>query len=566
MFSKINVFITLTKNLYRILDNSEKVKLNIYTILSVFNTFLEIVSVATIVFLLFIITGEAPSSSKISEYVLYFINKQDPLLSSAILMISIILIKTLFQLVYYYNQEKLGYNIQKRLTNVLYYKFINSDYEDYLSRNSSKILRILTIDSFKISNGIISPIITIINEILLLSFITVFIFSYDILLGISVYFISILMLLIFSLRINKIMKKLGVIINSFNTARIKSINESFRSFDIIKLHKKTLNFENKYKFQTDKITDAGFKSIFYMKIPKSIYEFVIFTLLFFLILIFKITGKVDALVPILSVLAISVYKIIPSLNKLSNSLQAIQLFSKPFADIIEFLKIKQDQELNDDIIDFKTLSYSDISFNYFDKKDILSRINLEINKGDFIGIFGESGSGKSTLIKLLSGLLIPKNGKILMNSMEIKSDNLKNYFSYVPQDSTILDNNISVNISLNFDTDRINKERIIEVLKQVELYSIFKDKMDMNLGENGSKVSGGQKQRICIARALYHEKKILILDESTSNLDNSTEKKILSLLNRLNEFLTIIFISHRENSFKYANKKYLIRENNIEQV
>jgi len=362
------------------------------------------------------------------------------------------------------------------------------------------------------------------------------------------------------------MKKLGVIINSFNTARIKSINESFRSFDIIKLHKKTLNFENKYKFQTDKITDAGFKSIFYMKIPKSIYEFVIFTLLFFLILIFKITGKVDALVPTLSVLAISVYKIIPSLHKLSNSLQAIQLFSKPFADIIEFLKIKQDQELNDDIIDFKTLSYSDISFNYFDKKDILSRINLEINKGDFIGIFGESGSGKSTLIKLLSGLLIPKNGKILMNSKEIKSDNLKNYFSYVPQDSTILDNNISINISLNFDTDRINKERIIEVLKQVELYSIFKDKMDMNLGENGSKVSGGQKQRICIARALYHEKKILILDESTSNLDNSTEKKILSLLNRLNEFLTIIFISHRENSFKYANKKYLIRENNIEQV
>lgn len=566
MFSKINVFITLTKNLYRILDKSEKVKLNIYTILSVFNTFLEIVSVATIVFLLFIITGEASSSSKISEYVLYFINKQDPLLSSAILMISIILIKTLFQLVYYYNQEKLGYNIQKRLTNILYYKFINSDYEDYLSRNSSKILRILTIDSFKISNGIISPIITIINEILLLSFITVFIFSYDILLGISVYFISIIMLLIFSLRINKIMKKLGVIINSFNTARIKSINESFRSFDIIKLHKKTLNFENKYKFQTDKITDAGFKSIFYMKIPKSIYEFVIFTLLFFLILIFKITGKVDALVPTLSVLAISVYKIIPSLNKLSNSLQAIQLFSKPFADIIEFLKIKQDQELNDDIIDFKTLSYSDISFNYFDKKDILSRINLEINKGDFIGIFGESGSGKSTLIKLLSGLLIPKNGKILMNSMEIKSDNLKNYFSYVPQDSTILDNNISVNISLNFDRDRINKDRIIEVLKQVELYSIFKDKIDMNLGENGSKVSGGQKQRICIARALYHEKKILILDESTSNLDNSTEKKILSLLNRLNEFLTIIFISHRENSFKYANKKYLIRENNIEQV
>lgn len=566
MFTKINVFISLTKSLYKILDKNEKVKLNFYTVLSVFNTFLEIVSVATIVFLLFIMTGEASSSSKISEYVLYFINKQDPLLSSAILMISIILIKTLFQLVYYYNQEKLGYNIQKRLTNLLYHKFINSDYEDYLSRNSSKILRILTIDSFKISNGIISPIITIINEVLLLTFITLFIFSYDILLGISVYLISIIMLLIFSLKINTIMKKLGVVINSFNTSRIKSINESFRSFDVIKLHKKTLDFEDKYKFQTDKVTDAGFKSIFYMKIPKSIYEFVIFTLLFFLILTFKITGKVDILVPTLSVLAISVYKIIPSLNKLSNSLQAIQLFSKPFVDIIEFLKIKQDQILNDDIIDFRTLSYNDISFNYFNKKDILSRIKLEINKGDFIGIFGESGSGKSTLIKLLSGLLIPKNGKILMNSIEIKSDNLKNYFSYVPQDSTILDNNISVNISLNFDTNKINKERIIEVLKQVELYSIYKDKMDMNLGENGSKVSGGQKQRICIARALYHDKKILILDESTSNLDNSTEKKILSLLNRLNKFLTIIFISHRENSFKYANKKYLIQENNIEQI
>ena len=112
----------------------------------------------------------------------------------------------------------------------------------------------------------------------------------------------------------------------------------------------------------------------------------------------------------------------------------------------------------------------------------------------------------------------------------------------------------------------IDMAKIIDVLVKVELYAKFKDKMNEKLGENGIKISGGQKQRIAIARALYHKKQVIVLDESTSNLDPSSENNILDLLVKINKMVSIIFINHKQKSLRDCNKLYRINNNIIEKI
>ena len=303
--------------------------------------------------------------------------------------------------------------------------------------------------------------------------------------------------------------------------------------------------------------------MFYAKLPKNIFELFIFTFLFFVIIILDYTNRNEQLITYLSILAVSIYKIIPSLNKISSSLQVIQYFASPFSEIIKILNEPINIPAKYLTDKFKVIDYERISFNYLKGKSIFNNVDFKISKRDFIGIYGPSGSGKSTFIKLICGLLIPSKGNVKINDKKIKSNILHNYFSYVPQDPFILDESIVTNIAFNFSNEKIDFERITNVLKKVKLFEKFKDRLYDTLGDSGVKVSGGQKQRIAIARALYHDKKIIILDESTSNLDPNTESKILELLKILNQNLTVILISHKQESMIYCNKIYEINKNKV---
>ena len=557
--NKIFVLLRLSKSIISVLSSNEKVRLMFFGTLSIFNTFLELLTITFIINLLFIIGGKNTDETFFSSFYEISIIGQSPILISSILMISTILIKSAFQVYFNYNQEKISHDIQKRLSIRLFSNFLFSRYEDYTNQNSSLLLRILTRDSVAISNSLINPFISVINEILLIIFITFFIFYYDLILGISVYVISTILIIAFSIYFNNKVKRLGDTFVSSDTRRIKNINESFKSFDFIKLHFKEKIFIDLYSNHTDKLTRSGFKNIFFLKLPKIIYEFFIFLFLFILIITLYYINRTDMLISFLSVLAVSIYKIIPSLNKISNSFQAIQFFSAPFYDIIKFLNIDTDKVNPINKIEFNSINYKNVTFRY-GEKDIFRNINFKIEKGDFIGINGSSGSGKSTLIKILCGLLIPNNISLTIDNKPFKIKNLKNLFSYAPQDPSILDENIYKNISFQFDENKIDKNKIDRILKKVDLKLGFDNLTKQKLGENGIKISGGQKQRVLIARAIYHEKKILILDESTSNLDPKTEIKILELLKSLNKEITIIFISHKKDSLKYCNKIYEISE------
>lgn len=561
LFSKAKIFFNLLKTLFQVLTNRERKVFFIYLILSVINTILEIVSISIIILLLLLISGQDISDSNLS-IILDIIPFNQTIYNISYLMISIILLKTIFQIVFNYNQEKISYKITKRINVSLFEKFINSSYKDYINENSPKILRILNQESIRLGNQLISPFITIINEIFLLALIISFIFFYDPILGIAFCLMSIILLLGFTLSVNKIVKGLGKNLAEANTSRIKLINETFRGFDIIKLFNKNETFKLQFDNMSKKVTDAAFKNLFYLKLPKSIFELVIFFVVFCMIFILVSINNEALLISYLSVSAVSIYKVIPSLNKLSNAFQGIQYFSTPFKEIVNYLEINQEKFYNPSIDQFKIIEYRNLSFKY-EIDLILDNIDFQIKKNDFIGIYGPSGSGKSTFIKLVAGLINPDLGEILIDNNKINPIDLRSYCSYVPQDSIVFDEDIFTNISLEFQHSKIEKDKVLEILRKVGLYDKFKDNLSSSLGESGIKISGGQKQRIAIARALYHNKSILILDESTSNLDSKTETKIIDLLKRISSEISIIIISHKKSSLKQCNIIYEINNKKL---
>ena len=126
-----------------------------------------------------------------------------------------------------------------------------------------------------------------------------------------------------------------------------------------------------------------------------------------------------------------------------------------------------------------------------------------------------------------------------------------------------MDEDVFSNISLEFQQSKIDKNKVVDTLKKVDLFEKFKDNLDSSLGESGVKISGGQKQRIAIARALYHNKSVLILDESTSNLDVKTEARIIDLLKKLSSEISIIIVSHKKSSLEKCNIIYEINNKKI---
>ena len=204
------------------------------------------------------------------------------------------------------------------------------------------------------------------------------------------------------------------------------------------------------------------------------------------------------------------------------------------------------------------------------KENLLTNINLEIKKGHSIGIFGPSGSGKSTLINIILGLIQQDSGEIFVDGKKV--DNFdpawKQLIGYVPQDINLINDNLKNNITLNLD-EKFDKEKMQEAIKVSKLNDFVNklpNGLNTDLGEFGNKISGGQKQRIGIARAIYREPSIIVLDESTNSLDTNLEQEIIQSITEIKKNYSSIIISHRETTINRCDYIYELNKEGIKQI
>ena len=207
----------------------------------------------------------------------------------------------------------------------------------------------------------------------------------------------------------------------------------------------------------------------------------------------------------------------------------------------------------------------DIHFAFSDKPEIISNLNLSIRKGECVGIRGISGAGKSTLVKLLMGYYQPASGEVIVDDLKIdEQHSALELFSYLGQDPYIINGSIADNVV--FGSEEKEESRMLKALEMAAFTwpEAAGDILKEEVGDHGSRLSEGQKQRLALARAIYHNSEVLILDEPSSALDDATEKILFShLLALKNLGKTLIIIAHREKVFDICDSVYTLENRHL---
>jgi ABC-type bacteriocin/lantibiotic exporter with double-glycine peptidase domain len=251
------------------------------------------------------------------------------------------------------------------------------------------------------------------------------------------------------------------------------------------------------------------------------------------------------------------YKLIPGIVKIINMSAQIKTYEYTIDDLVHLKKVKKRPVQSAEII-LASMAFRDVSFNY-SGRTILNNINFEIKGGDFVGISGPSGKGKSTFINLMLGFLDQHSGDILINDATSDVTMRQRFWkriAYVQQRPFLLHDSVRTNITLSEETnDNAWLQEVIDVTGLREIIDQSPDGINKMITENGKNISGGQRQRISIARALYKNADLIILDEPFSELDADSESRILEHLRSLSENgKMIVMITHKKDNLLYSNK------------
>ena len=355
--------------------------------------------------------------------------------------------------------------------------------------------------------------------------------------------------------------------------RLKALFEGLQAIKEIRILRRQEKFINSFIYNQEKILEIGINLIVFNAIPRIALEFLAVLAMSVMVVYLNLRGFDNSqIITTLSLFAVAAFRTMPGLNKLTVNLQNMK-YGAVHVDFLYEELSNLNNEINNEKINyskfkdkkinsFKEIQISKIRFKYKRDKELktLNDISLSIKENDTIGIIGPSGSGKSTLINLIMGLFSPDEGEILLDGVNINhvKESYQKLIGYVSQNIYLSDDSIRNNIAFGINPENIDNEKIMKVIKLASLEEFIgslPDRENTIVGETGTRISGGEKQRIGIARALYNDPKLLVLDEATSSLDTITEENIISsVINNFKGKITMIIISHRKSQLKTVTK------------
>jgi ATP-binding cassette subfamily C protein len=347
--------------------------------------------------------------------------------------------------------------------------------------------------------------------------------------------------------------------------------EIFNSFRELKIYSKSDFYLNNYKDENKEFAVTQRTIEFFSGITRYLFEIIVVFFLYFIF--FFNTNSIDiTLIPTLGVFAFAFFRLYPSFTKISY-LKTLISTNQDSMNILYNIHQKSDSEkiLNKNNIKFESsLKLKNVSFGYTNQRTVLKNIDLVIPRGKKIGISGNNGSGKTTLCNIILSLIKPSNGEILIDNKTNVFDNLygyRNIISFIPQNIFLLNDTVERNITFNdynFDKEKLTKVLVITQLE--ELIYDLKKRGKVTIGENGNNLSGGQRQRIAIARAIYRDSEIVIMDEHTNSLDVKIEKELLASSKVIFNNKTLIVVSHKKEMLSFCDDVYILEDGELGKV
>ena len=478
-----------------------------------------------------------------------------------------------------YYELKLFKTIRLNFSKRLFSNYLEKSYSYFVNINTSELTRNIIREVYE-AVGFLQSCITIIRESFILLVILVLLILYDPIVSSISFATLIIFALLFFLNTDKILKRVADKRIFASKEIIETISETFVGIRDVKMFAKEKFFSNNFNKQNNIYeTNLMFRDLI-AKLPRIFFEFLgILILVSMTLLFFYLNKNSNDILPMLALMTVCILRLLPSFSSLNSGLTymsshkiSFDLLAKEF--VSKGLEDKKDVNIfahkhkNIKLSEQTSIQISKLDYSY-DLKDTkaLDNISLSVNKGEMIGVIGKSGSGKTTLVNIILGLLHPKNGVICINGSNQSKE--KTSISYVPQDIFLLDDTLRRNIAFGEEEEEINNDKVIKCIDDAKLTKLINksDKgINMIVGERGAKLSGGERQRLGIARALYKDPTILVLDEATSSLDYETENEIVNSILNIKGKQTIIIVAHRLSTVQICNRVLLMENGKIKDV
>jgi ATP-binding cassette subfamily B protein len=547
--------VALASALYKLIDPSQTRKGVLVILLVAFGSLLDFFSLAFFLPMLMLIVKPAfiSENSAINKLYLFlqFQSQETFIISFAGFVLLFVVLKSIIGMYIARVKARFAFTTGSELALSLLNRYLETHFTRFLHVDYSRELNRLSGHPIAFANNIILPVTTLISEVLVALLIVAGVGYYDF--RVLFLFCSILVPILVLIRMRK--KSLKAIDRSLKEqypVLLKYTYQIVEGFPEIRSYAKEKYFKEKFRTANNEVIQTHIRDQTLQSGTTRFGEVIAGVIICSLVTYAIVTRlPYQETLVLLGLYAGATFRFIPSVSRILVSMHQIRSHQYLLEELnIPFQKNSTHPISHEEVSFNEKVEFRNVSFQYQDGEPLLKEITMTIKKGEMIALIGKSGAGKTTLLLILLRFLKETNGAILVDDKPLKNDQswLKR-IGYVPQRPYVLDGTVMENIAFGIPADLVNEKRVNDLIQYIELadwVAQLPAGMNTRLGEQGSKVSGGQRQRIALARALYADAEILLLDEVTNQVHHALEADILKLLGKLrSKGKTIVIITHK---------------------
>ncbi|MFL5616092.1 MAG: ABC transporter ATP-binding protein [Gemmatimonadaceae bacterium] len=496
-------------------------------------------------------------------------------LTAAVILLLYFFVKNLFIGSLSFLQARYVSNRQVRLASQLFNAYMHSEYTMHLQRNSAELLRNATNEAMEVVGSVLMPCLSLAMEFLTVGAIVTLLFIAEPFISLVAFVLLGGATALFIRVVRSRLIRYGHETQLYRMKMLQTVSEGLGSLKITRVLGREPHFLQAFRLDSDRFAQANRFRVLMSDLPRLYLEMAaMLGLLAVAAILLAEHRPLGAIIPALSLLAVAVVRLIPSFNRISAAFTQLRYgrfsLEAVYADLVNSNTNADVRHRDTTTIPFvEAIRLRDVSFTYPNAAaPAVRNVNLDIRRGNAVGIVGATGSGKTTLVDIVLGLLRPSSGKVLIDDRDVTQDvrAWQKHIGYVPQDIYLMDESIRNNVAFGIAADEIDDaavQRAIDAAQLTTFIHSLPDGVNTVVGERGVRLSGGQRQRIGIARALYHDPDVLVFDEATSSLDNETERFVMQAVDHLRGARTIILIAHRMSTVRACDELFLLNEGRL---